>query len=122
MEQRNQSIQGTIAEKRSHRIELRIPVTVHIHNGSDVRVYDAELVNVSEGGAFVKGIFPIELGTRVTLRLGDLQVDSQVRWVRGSAQSGFGIQFEGLACVKEAFISQLVKKAIFGSISYGMAA
>lgn len=122
MEQTKESIQGTIAERRSQRIELRIPVTVHIHNSSGVRVYDAELVNISEGGAFVKGVFPLELGAVVTLRVGETQVDSKVRWVRGSSQSGFGAQFEGLARVKEAFISQLLKSAIFGGVFNKIAA
>lgn len=108
------------ALRRSPRIAVSVPVSIRIRQGETEQVYTGELINLSEGGAFIHGVFPIGLGQEVTVEMRvspsqpEKKLKSEVRWVRGSAQSGLGVQFLGMAIEKKNFVSELLQRAVFG--------
>lgn len=121
-------------EKRVHeRVAVRIPAGIYFKNRPG-EVIDAEILDLSEGGAFVHCLTPIKLGEDllIEIRFGEtsfvegktvyydsrLQQEiaenpfketSSIRWARGSQERGFGIAFEGLSPAKKAFIAKLVR-------------
>lgn len=99
-----------IALRRSPRIDVSVPVSIRIRQGETEQVFTGELINLSEGGAFIHGVFPIGLGQEVTVE----NLKSEVRWVRGSAQSGLGVRFLGMALENQNFVSELLERAVFG--------
>ncbi len=115
-----QSGKDSSALRRSPRIPVNVPVTVRIRQGEGEQVFTGELINLSEGGAFIHGVFPIGLGQEVTVEVriapsqGKQELKSEVRWVRGTAQSGLGVQFMGMAPEKKNFISELLRRAVLG--------
>jgi c-di-GMP-binding flagellar brake protein YcgR len=110
----NFSLAQSSINRQSARIDIRVPVKVTVQTANESKEYDAEIANISEGGAFIRGVFPVELGSKVTIQIGEQNMESQVRWVRGSAQSGIGTQFLGAAKRKKAFLSKLIQRAVFG--------
>lgn len=113
------------------RVPVRIPAGIYFKNKPGV-VIDGEILDLSEGGAFVHCTTAIRLGEDVlveirfgetsfvegkTVYLGDLESEvqslpfkesSEIKWARGSKERGFGIEFIGLSAEKRAFLSKLV--------------
>jgi PilZ domain len=89
------------AEKRKHaRIPVRLPIQVSVRGQN----YEAEITDISEGGAFVHGTIPVQIGGEVKIQIfGNPPIEVQerfqtgvqsiVRWVRGCTPTGFGVQF-----------------------------
>jgi len=119
-------------ERRKHkRVNVAIPVGLFFKNRpSEIQ---AEITNVSEGGAFVHCITPMNIGEEVLLeirftetkliegkvishdQLKDLALPQPlaqravVKWVQGSSKSGFGVQFIDLHPDQKKFIAKLVQ-------------
>lgn len=94
-------------------------------------VLDAEIIDISEGGAFIHCVAPIRLGEEVLveIRFGETRFfdgkviphadlptspsgdpeKSIVRWVRGSTRSGFGVEFVSLGKDKKEFLAKLIQ-------------
>jgi hypothetical protein len=67
----------------------RIPVDIPAQVGKEkVRVR-----NLSRGGAFIHGLAAGELFEKVTVNVKGTVLEGHVRWVRGSEEYGFGIEF-----------------------------
>lgn len=121
-----------INRRRHVRVEVRIPAGIYFKNKPGV-VIDGEILDLSEGGAFVHCTTPIKLGedVLVEIRFGEtsfvegktvymgeelktevaktvFKESSEIKWARGSKQCGFGIEFIGLSSEKRAFLSKLV--------------
>ena len=57
----------------------------------DGRIYDAEVINLSGGGAMVAGAMKPNIGDRIDLRLGeDSTIECAVRWMKGGR---LGLEF-----------------------------
>jgi len=116
------------------RLPVRIPVSIYI-DGNTKKKFEGEIINISMGGAFVHCVAPIQIGQKVHLEmffdkaqivrekkthtvpasdkvktsLPELTPEaSVVRWVRGSSDTGFGVQFEGLQTDKQSFLGDLI--------------
>lgn len=97
------------------------------------RNYDAEIVDISEGGAFLHCDAPVQLGERirVELRFGETKIIegsviqqnaefkaatagpdmvevSVVRWARGTRLSGIGVEFAQLSPEKFEFLRRIM--------------
>jgi Tfp pilus assembly protein PilZ len=92
--------------------------------------YDAEILDLSVGGAFVHCTAPILLGQEILLEIffdkarmlnvsarviqaTARQLEKQasvVRWVRGSSKSGFGVQFVQLNAENSTALKAIVDK------------
>ena len=93
---------------------------------------EAEILDISRSGAFVHCLMPIEIGQQIFVRVhfDELQVlsgtviplgqlrqmkpkdretrsQSQIRWVRGSQQSGFGMRFMNMDASQRAFVDRV---------------
>ena len=98
------------------------------------RTYEAEIVDISAGGAFLHCDAPVQLGERirVELRFGEttiiegsvIQRDAKfkaatqgpemvevsvVRWARGTQRSGIGVEFAELSDDKFSFLSRIME-------------
>jgi hypothetical protein len=117
--------------RRFRRLSVRIPGNVQLRSrpGQD---FDAEILDISEGGAFVHCMAPILIGDEVLIEISfretkileakvidwdewvlkNLPADnperSVVRWARGSSQSGFGVEFLDLKADKKQFLVRLM--------------
>lgn len=121
------------AERKYTRLPVKIPAGV-IVKGAKSQAVDAEITNISEGGAFVHCTAPIRIGEEVMLEIRfaetrmvtgkvvELEEELQdsvpenqtlqksvVKWARGSSKSGFGVEFVGLEPENKNFVEKLVK-------------
>jgi len=53
-----------------------------------------QIANLSRGGAFIRGLSAGNLYDTVSLTLNGRKIAAQIRWVRGSGETGFGLQFD----------------------------
>jgi len=121
-----------VMEKRKYkRVGVSIPAGVYLKDDPHA-VIDAEILDISEGGAFIHCMAPIAIGQEVLveIRFGEtkyldgkvvphlgskgaspenIRERSVVCWARGSNRSGFGIQFLGLKPEKREFLAKLIK-------------
>ncbi len=120
-------------ERRVHkRVPVKVPAVITLKNNPGTPI-PAEVLDISEGGAFVHGSVPIELGEEVTVEISftDKQlVDgkvvrysdlvgtknvpkvyeaSVVKWARGSSRTGFGIEFLNPSKETLGFIRKLIE-------------
>lgn len=118
--------------RRHPRISVRIPALIYVKSnpGKAIR---AEISNISEGGAFVHCSIPIVPGEELNVEIlfahtrliegrvmneeetiqkiissSSVKEVSIVRWVRGTSESGFGIQFTELTPEKREFLKKIV--------------
>lgn len=90
------------------RYTVSLPATVTVES----RAYELEIVNLSLGGAFVEHDERLPIGTRVELtfcipnREQPIEIGAQVRWV---AESGVGVQFDGLRAGEVWSLNQFLK-------------
>ncbi|MBI4404713.1 MAG: PilZ domain-containing protein [Deltaproteobacteria bacterium] len=120
------------ADRRKYqRVAVRIPAGVYLKS-KPYDVIDAEILDISTGGAFVHCTAPINIGEEVIveIRFGETRLldgrvvphdklnaqipttapeQSIVRWARGSSYSGFGIEFTNLRPEKKKFVVKLVE-------------
>lgn len=113
------------------RIPVSIPAGIYLKDRPH-EVIDAEILSISEGGAFLHCNSPIELGTEVLVEirfaetkiiqarvlekaeLGDDVPESEaegsvVQWARSGPKPGFGIRFVELRPDKKAFLVKLLQ-------------
>lgn len=121
--------------RRKHlRVPVRIPAGIYFKNRPGV-VIDGEILDLSEGGAFVRCTTPISLGEDVLVEIRFAETSfvegktvyleaqsplgaqgplfkepSEIKWARGSKERGFGVEFVGLSDEKRAFLSKLVSR------------
>lgn len=76
----------SLPNRRYERVPVKLQATL---GGESVR-----LGNLSRGGAFVYGLAAASLFDTVTLSLNGKEKAAQIRWVRGSGDTGFGVQFD----------------------------
>jgi hypothetical protein len=116
--------------KRKHP-RVRVGVSGSVFTGSDPgTAIPCEVLDVSLGGAFIHCTAPILIGEEILVEIrfesnallagkvvhesnADIKQlgkpeKSVVRWVRGSSQSGFGVEFLSLSPEKKEFLSKLV--------------
>ncbi len=117
--------------RRNNRVPVRIPAGVYLKSRPHDAI-DAEILDISEGGAFVHCNSPIPLGTELVLEIrfdetsilegkvvehdqalrsllsGNERQTSVVRWHRENGMKGFGIEFLGIKPEKKKFLSKLV--------------
>jgi PilZ domain len=111
--------------RRFPRMSVIIPATVALEGSS--QTFTGEILNLSRGGAFVHCIAPLRLGQRVRL---EVRVETRVidqtmnalvpqwtmiplencvvRWMRGSHQSGFGVEFQALSFSTLEWITKIL--------------
>lgn len=109
-------------ERSKKRIPIRIPAKIYLAHEPE-KVYDANILDISEGGAFVHCTAPIRMDDEIRIEIefqkGDIfketvelspakAVSSKVRWARGSSSAGFGIEFINLTEEKKAFLKKVV--------------
>jgi Tfp pilus assembly protein PilZ len=118
------------SNRRIHpRARVSIPGAVYLKDEPSKK-YDAEILDLSIGGAFVHCTAPILLGQEILLEIffdkarmlnvsarviqaTVRQLDKQasvVRWVRGSSKSGFGVQFVQLNAGNSKALQAIVKE------------
>lgn len=120
-------------ERRKYpRVNVRIPAGIYFKNDPH-SCLDAEILDLSLGGAFVHCTAPIKIGEEVLIEirftestlvaakviitndgadddaLQLLPTQAIIRWARGSAQSGFGVAFTQLNKEKEEYLRKLVR-------------
>lgn len=120
-------------ERRKYpRVSVQIPAGIYFKNDPHSCI-DAEILDLSLGGAFVHCTAPIKIGEEVIIEirfdnstllsakviitndgaddeaLQFLPTQGIVRWARGSAESGFGVAFTGLSKEKEEYLKKLVR-------------
>ena len=116
---------------KAKRVPVRIPVGVYLKDRPH-DVIDAEILDISEGGAFVQCNAPIALGQEVILEIrfaetkilegkvieheavkeslpANLPQNSVIRWAKDDEKAGFGIEFLGLKPDKKKFLAKLVQ-------------
>jgi hypothetical protein len=115
--------------RRSPRFDVGVPVTVRIRIGNKETAFEAEILNISEGGAFIHGVFPVALGDRLTIEVSltgiaqdadsetFMQLKSEVCWLRGSSESGFGIRFTEKENERRGNVARLIDKLVFQSLA-----
>lgn len=78
----------------------------------------AQLMNVSEGGVFVRTFAPLEKGTRTRIRwsvdAGEVEADAVVVWTRGRSDGenppGMGLRFERIDEDGRARVDQIITR------------
>lgn len=120
------------SERRNNkRVPVRIPVGIY-RRDKPHDVIDAEILDISEGGAFIHCTSKIPLGTEILLEIrfaetkvlegkviehedslktmmpSDGQERSVIRWTRLDEEPGFGIQFLSLKPETKRFLQRLV--------------
>lgn|SRR3989338_2598961 len=119
-------------ERRRHRRErVRIPAGIYFKDSH--QYLDAEIIDLSEGGAYIQCNTPLEIGKEIVLeiRFGESQIvtgtviqdmkkletlldpsDRQasiVRWNKVGNTAGFGVEFIGLSAQRKTFIRTVVQ-------------
>jgi c-di-GMP-binding flagellar brake protein YcgR len=118
-------------QRKNPRLAVIIPARVY-PKGDPSKAVQVELLNMSTGGAFVKGLVQIKLGEEIVLKIdlfetcsiegevvdmakapGDLsntkiEEKSIVRWARGSSRNGFGVEFVDLSPEKQEYLSKVL--------------
>jgi Tfp pilus assembly protein PilZ len=118
------------SNRRIHpRAAVSIPGAVYLKDEPSKK-YDAEILDLSIGGAFVHCTAPILLGQEILLEIlfdkanmlnvsarviqaTSRQIDKQtsvVKWVRGSSKSGFGVQFVQLNAENSKALQAIVEE------------
>lgn len=122
-----------INEHRKHnRVPVRIPVGIY-RKSKPQDAIDAEILDISEGGAFVHCSYPIKIGEEIAIEIRFAETTvlegkvvehdeamatllpeasregSIVKWTRSSSVPGFGLQFETLRPDKVKFLRKLVQ-------------
>jgi hypothetical protein len=117
--------------RKNPRLRLKIQAQVSIDENFAYAI-DGEILDISRGGAFVHCLLPIQIGAQIFVRVyfDEIQVlrgtvipydrlkgmvpdvsssesSSVVRWARGSAESGFGLEFVALDEPKRAFVEKI---------------
>lgn len=115
--------------RRQHpRAPVSIPGAIYLKSDPGNK-FDAEILDLSIGGAFVHCTAPILIGQEILLEIlfekANLNVSAKViqnyqptaslnkqpsvvRWVRGSSKSGFGVQFVSLNDKSKDFLQRIV--------------
>lgn len=125
-------MQSTPAHRKHQRIAVRIPVAIRVKSRPGVR-FEAEILDMSLGGAFVHCTAPVAVGEQVTLEIdmttpqSSQQVHGQVitleqtttpppveeavvvKWARGSSNSGFGVEFSSLSDANRTALERLLR-------------
>ncbi len=76
--------------KAPNRRHERIPVAIE----AEMEKKSVQIGNLSRGGAFVRGLAAGSLFESVKISLNGMEVEAEIRWVRGTGDTGFGLQFE----------------------------
>ena len=111
---------------------MKIPGYVYLKQ-TPQKAIDAEILCISEGGAFVRCAAPIALGQEILVEirfaeiqsiegkviesdrfLKDLTVSemtnrSVIRWARGTSNTGFGVEFVGVNKGEREFLKKLME-------------
>lgn len=114
-------------ERRKHqRVPVTVPAGIYFKNRPG-EVIDAEILDLSEGGAFVHCETPLRLGEEILVEIrfaetsflegktvthvkeGEFKEQSFIRWARGTKPTGFGIEFGALSPQKRDFLAKLVR-------------
>lgn len=119
---------STLNRRVNPRANVMIPGAVFIKS-DPTNKYEAEILDLSIGGAFVHCTAPILIGQEIILEIlfdrANFNVDAKVvqaydpkttvskqtsvvRWVRGSSKSGFGVQFTALTDVSKKYLQDIV--------------
>lgn len=117
--------------RKAVRVEVKIPVRISLKSNPE-KTFECFILDLSMGGAFVHGTVPIMIGEEVNLEilfeksekfeglvtdyeellkklhLEEKPMPSVVRWARGTATSGFGIEFVQLTKPKREFLSRVI--------------
>lgn len=124
---------GSPVERRKHkRIAVKIPAGIYFKN-RPTECLDAEILDLSLGGAFVHCTAPIRIGDEilVEIRFAETQLIEAkvviandqaadkiksniservvVKWARGSSHSGFGVEFVDLEPDKREYLAKLLQ-------------
>jgi len=118
--------------RKNKRVNVRIPAGVYFKNNPSECI-DAEILDISLGGAFVHCTVPINIGDEIIVEIRFTQsqlLDAKVvvtaektdpsaasifpekaivKWARGSSHSGFGIAFVHLHPEKQEFLKKLIQ-------------
>lgn len=117
------------SNRRQHpRALVSIPGAIYLKSDPGNK-FDAEILDLSIGGAFVHCTAPILIGQEILLEIlfekANVNVNAKViqsytpsaelnkqpsvvRWVRGSSKSGFGVQFVALNEKSKEFLQRIV--------------
>jgi hypothetical protein len=117
--------------RKSPRLSVNIPAGIYLKDNPH-EVIDAEILSLSEGGAFIHCLAPVDLGKEILVefRFAETKLieariveqselkeyvpsrdaeQSVVRWRRVDGKIGFGIQFFGLKPDKVQFIRKMLQ-------------
>lgn len=122
---------GKQTRRRFERFPVSIPGKVVLSEQGIS--FDAEIIDISVGGAFVHCTAPIAIGQEVILQIqfdfpteikarviqGDKKAEpvsipkerSVVKWVRGSSTSGFGVEFLATTPETRKLLEELVRSS-----------
>ena len=96
--------------RSSPRVELAVPVSYRV----DSTIASAMTVNLGRGGLAVRTMSPLEIATRVRVRLrlpggtDDVEAESRVVW--RDRRVGMGLQFEEVTAADQAAIDHFVDR------------
>lgn len=121
--------------RRHDRVNVRIPVRIHPQRESH-RAYEGEILNLSEGGAFVAADAPFEVGAELSLefRFAEIRkftsrvveereaptaaktsLETQhpitagiVRWQEEKTKVGFGVEFHAVEIADREYLQKVI--------------
>jgi uncharacterized protein (TIGR02266 family) len=114
----NQKLQPELKDHHADRREsIRVPVHLRVSFDSYGEVSKSLMTNLSRGGLFISTSTPLEIGTRICLRIQinqsetELEVRGEVASINikpsGSAGSGMGISFGELTPEQQKAVDEL---------------
>lgn len=74
-------------------VEMRRYERVRVDIPTRINENDTKVRNLSLGGAFVLGLLAGQISDRVWIILDGSPLKAVVRWVKGSGEYGFGVEF-----------------------------
>lgn len=123
------------AERRRHRrVKVKIPAGIYFKG--NYQYLDAEILDISESGAYLQCNTPLEIGKEIMLeiRFGESRIvagqvvqdkkhldelfgkgnaqSSVVRWNKVDNDVGFGIEFVNLSVEKRTFIRTVIQHLV----------
>lgn len=119
-------------QRKFPRLNVNIPAKVYPKSDPS-NIIDAEILDISEGGAFVHCSAPIRLGQEIILEIvfsetrtidgkviqisnflkelpnAKMNENSVVKWARGSSNTGFGVEFVNMPSERHEFLERVIK-------------
>ena len=114
--------------RKDGRRPLSLQVQVRQGHATDASPYQAELIDLGMGGAFVCTDTPVPIGTSLVLTISaptawePLEVNAEVRWLAGESPErpqGFGVHFLPMSSTDAAVLYDLIQAIGYNASTIG---